>query len=114
MTRPSQRGLTLPELLIALLVFAMISGAAVYALRLPANRLLTQSSLTLILGGALGNLYDRFRFGYVIDFLDFYWRNHHWPAFNIADSAICVGVAILIGETLFGADHEQTAARDIS
>ena len=84
----------------------------VYALKLPAGRTLTQSSLTLILGGAVGNLYDRLRFGYVIDFLDFYWQNHHWPAFNIADSAICVGVAILIGETMLGADHERSPAKD--
>jgi len=52
-------------------------------------------SLTLILAGAVGNLIDRVRMGEVIDFLDVYWRNHHWPAFNVADSAICVGVALL-------------------
>jgi len=52
-------------------------------------------SLTLILSGAVGNLIDRVRMGEVIDFLDVYWRNHHWPAFNVADSAICVGVALL-------------------
>ena len=52
-------------------------------------------SLTLILSGAVGNLIDRVRLGEVIDFLDVYWKNHHWPAFNVADSAICVGVALL-------------------
>lgn len=52
-------------------------------------------SLTMILAGAVGNLIDRVRMGEVIDFLDVYWRNQHWPAFNIADSAICVGVALL-------------------
>ena len=52
-------------------------------------------SLTLILSGAVGNLIDRVRMGEVIDFLDVYWKNHHWPAFNVADSAICVGVAML-------------------
>ena len=52
-------------------------------------------SLTLILCGAVGNLIDRIRLGEVIDFLDVYWRSHHWPAFNVADSAICVGVALL-------------------
>ena len=52
-------------------------------------------SLTLILSGAVGNLIDRVRMGEVIDFLDVYWKNHHWPAFNVADSAICVGVALL-------------------
>jgi len=52
-------------------------------------------SLSLILCGAVGNLVDRVRLGEVIDFLDVYWKNHHWPAFNVADSAICVGVAML-------------------
>lgn len=49
----------------------------------------------LIIGGALGNLVDRLRFGYVIDFIDAYWGQHHWPAFNIADSAIVVGAVML-------------------
>lgn len=52
-------------------------------------------SLTMILAGAVGNLIDRVRMGEVIDFLDVYWKSHHWPAFNVADSAICVGVALL-------------------
>lgn len=48
---------------------------------------------SLFVGGALGNLVDRIRFGEVVDFLDFYWGTVHWPAFNVADSALCVGVA---------------------
>jgi signal peptidase II len=52
--------------------------------------------LALILGGALGNLADRIRLGYVTDFLDVYVSDHHWPAFNVADSAICVGVSFLV------------------
>ncbi|HJV66498.1 MAG TPA: signal peptidase II [Geomonas sp.] len=52
-------------------------------------------SLSLIFSGALGNLIDRIRLGEVIDFLDAHWYEHHWPAFNIADSAICVGVFLL-------------------
>lgn len=52
------------------------------------------TGLGLILGGALGNLVDRLRFHAVIDFLDFYWQEWHWPAFNIADSAICVGTVL--------------------
>ena len=51
--------------------------------------------LSLVFGGAIGNLIDRLRFGYVVDFLDFYWKGAHWPAFNIADSCIVVGVGIL-------------------
>jgi signal peptidase II len=55
-------------------------------------------ALALIFSGALGNLIDRIRLGEVIDFLDVFWRHHHWPAFNVADSAICVGVGLLIWE----------------
>ena len=51
----------------------------------------------LIVGGALGNMIDRIRFGSVVDFLDFYFRGYHWPAFNVADSAICVGAVLFIG-----------------
>lgn len=56
-------------------------------------------SLAMILGGALGNLIDRFYYGYVIDFLDVYYGTYHWPAFNIADSAIVVGAALLVIDT---------------
>ena len=56
---------------------------------------LAQLSLAMIFSGALGNLIDRIRLGEVIDFLDAYWRTHHWPAFNVADSLICVGVFLL-------------------
>lgn len=58
-------------------------------------------SLALIAGGALGNLVDRVRLGRVVDFLDFYIGRHHWPAFNVADSAITVGVTIFLVYSLF-------------
>jgi signal peptidase II len=54
------------------------------------------AGFALILAGAIGNLIDRFRFGEVVDFLDFYFGTYHWPAFNVADSAICGGVGILL------------------
>ncbi len=57
-------------------------------------------SLAIVLGGALGNLVDRVRYGAVVDFLDFYWGALHWPAFNVADSAIVLGVGVLIWELL--------------
>lgn len=57
---------------------------------------LANLSLAMILGGALGNLVDRVRYGEVVDFLDFYWGSYHWPAFNLADSFITVGVVLLI------------------
>ena len=70
-----------------------------YAFRTAVTDRLLQVGLHLILGGAIGNLIDRFRLGYVVDFLDVYlnWggQPHHWPAFNIADSAICVGIGLL-------------------
>ncbi len=55
-----------------------------------------QVGLSLVLGGAVGNLTDRLRLGAVIDFLDLHWRGYHWPAFNVADMAICVGVGLLL------------------
>jgi signal peptidase II len=56
----------------------------------------SKTALTLILAGAMGNLIDRLRMGVVVDFIDVYWRNWHWPAFNIADSAISIGVGMMI------------------
>lgn len=58
-------------------------------------------AIGLILGGAWGNLYDRFQFGYVIDFLDVHIGEHHWPIFNIADSAICIGAFLMLVLTIF-------------
>ena len=55
--------------------------------------------LALVLGGAIGNLYDRITLGYVVDFLNFHLNHHYWPAFNVADSAICVGVALLLWDS---------------
>jgi len=76
----------------AIAVFCIV---VVYALRTAVTDRVLQTGLHLILGGAIGNLVDRFRFGYVVDFLDFYVRDHHWPAFNVADSAICIGIGLL-------------------
>jgi signal peptidase II len=70
-------------------------------------------SLSLILSGALGNLIDRVRLGEVIDFLDVYWQTYHWPAFNLADSAICVGVALLALD-MFREEARQKAIREES
>ena len=62
---------------------------------------LIRTGLCLILGGAIGNLLDRIRFGSVVDFLDFHLGTHHWPAFNVADSAVCIGVFLIIVQSLF-------------
>jgi signal peptidase II len=61
--------------------------------------------LGLILGGALGNLFDRLRSGSVVDFLDFHLGPYHWPAFNLADSAIVIGAAVLMVEVFYGRHH---------
>jgi len=83
-------------------LFVGIGAAAaaliVWQLRSHGQRTLYCLSLASILGGALGNVIDRVRYGYVVDFLDFYWERWHFPAFNVADSAISVGVACLIAD----------------
>ncbi len=64
-------------------------------------------ALSLVLAGALGNIYDRFFYGSVVDFLDFYYGNHHWPAFNVADIAISVGIGLIILlEIIAGKKHD--------
>ncbi|MCW9088241.1 MAG: signal peptidase II [Gammaproteobacteria bacterium] len=68
--------------------------------RLKPGQMWLALALALVLGGALGNVIDRLYFGYVIDFLDFYYNNWHWPAFNIADSAIFIGALMLIIDSL--------------
>ncbi len=65
-------------------------------------------SLSFILGGAIGNLYDRITLGHVVDFLDFYVGDYHWPAFNIADSAIFIGAALLIIESFRQKEDDDT------
>lgn len=72
----------------------------VYSFRNPVRNRILQFALALILGGALGNLYDRLVYGYVVDFLEFYVGAYHWPSFNVADSAITTGVLLLAYEIL--------------
>jgi signal peptidase II len=72
----------------------------IYLLRRHANERLFSAALSLILGGALGNLIDRVHLGAVLDFFDFHLLGYHWPAFNVADSAITIGAALLIWHSL--------------
>lgn len=85
-------------------VFTAISIAAtfflLFLLKRHAGQRLFCLSLALIMGGAVGNLIDRVMYGHVIDFLDFYVRNWHWPAFNVADSAITIGAGLFILDEL--------------
>jgi signal peptidase II len=81
---------------LAILISAVI---AVWLARLKQHETLLAIALSLVLGGAIGNLIDRLAYGYVIDFLDVYYGNWHWPAFNIADSAITLGVILMLAES---------------
>ena len=92
-----------------LIVFALVAIAIVGTLlvRSPGRRLLC-TGFAFILGGALGNLIDRLRYGQVVDFLDFHAAGWHWPAFNVADSAITLGAVLLVVE---GFLHHERRAR---
>jgi len=78
----------------------LASLAIVYLLARHGTQRLFSLALAMILGGAIGNVIDRIAHGHVIDFLDFHWRGWHWPAFNVADSAIVCGAALLILDEL--------------
>ena len=69
------------------------------------------TALSLIIGGAIGNLIDRVLYGEVIDFLDFYWSNYHWPAFNVADSCITIGVLITLFYLIKAKGEDPFAAK---
>jgi signal peptidase II len=86
-------------ILITVHVIALLS-IGLYAVSLPVNQRLVRTGLGLILGGAVGNLIDRLRYGYVLDFVDVYWRQYHFWAFNVADAAITIGVAMIILDLL--------------
>ncbi len=88
------------------LALAITVVIAVWLTRLKKHETLLAVALALVLGGAVGNLIDRLAYGYVIDFLDVYYDTWHWPAFNIADSAITVGVMLMLLES-FGFGHSK-------
>jgi signal peptidase II len=94
--------ITSPAKSLLLSVFTAFAAIVVvaYSLRSPTRNRLLQTALALILGGALGNLYDRIAYGYVVDFLELYVATYHWPAFNIADSAITIGVVLMAIEII--------------
>ena len=93
----------------AVLAFVISVVITVWLVRLKRHETLLAVSLALVLGGAVGNLIDRLAYGYVIDFLDVYYQDWHWPAFNIADSAITIGVALMIAES-FGLGKKGEAS----
>ena len=91
--------------LIAIIATAALIGVGMYAASLAHHQLVARTGLALIVGGAAGNLIDRVVAGSVVDFVDVYWRTHHFWAFNVADSAISVGVTILILDMLTTGTH---------
>jgi len=79
-------------------------GLIVWIFLIPRGQVLLVLSLTLILGGAVGNLWDRVSLGYVVDFVSVHWRQYYFPAFNVADSAISVGAALMLLDSFFSRD----------
>jgi signal peptidase II len=95
---------------IAAIATAAMVSVGLYAARLGHHQLFARTGLALIIGGAAGNLIDRVTVGSVVDFVDVYWRTHHFWAFNVADSAISIGVTIMILDMLgVGAHASKTA-----
>jgi len=85
----------------------------VYSFRMPSSRLLLQSALAVIMGGILGNFADRVLHGYVVDFIEFHVRDaFHWPTFNVADSAITVGIGLLLIDAVKNPELDEELQRD--
>jgi signal peptidase II len=95
-------GVEFPYKAVVMVLVALMALAAVglYSLSLPAHQRVARVGLALILGGACGNLIDRATAGHVLDFVDAYWRDYHFWAFNVADSAITVGVGLMLLDVL--------------
>ena len=96
-----------------MLSLTALGAIATYFLRLPPTARLPRLALALVLGGAIGNVIDRLRLGYVVDFVHVYWREYQWPDFNVADSAITVGVALLVIDILSSPEAEPQGSAAI-
>jgi signal peptidase II len=105
----SEAALPHQTLLFSLVSLLALAGIVAYDLWLPPSERLSHLALGLVMGGAVGNLIDRTRHGYVVDFVDVFWGTHHWPAFNVADSAITSGVALVVLDMLLSQPREQGA-----
>ena len=96
-------------------LFALLSAVALaaltyYARTIPREERLPRFALSLVIGGAVGNLIDRVRFGYVVDFVKMYWGSHVWPNYNVADSAISIGLVLLVVDSFRPRDREAVGA----
>jgi signal peptidase II len=91
---------------------ALVTIAYIFR-KIPDRDVKLSTALSLVIGGAVGNLVDRIQLGYVVDFLDFHWNyQYHFPAFNVADSAICVGVGILMIDLFINSNAREAAQRE--
>jgi len=93
---------------LAALAFVVSIGIVVWICKTGKTFTSEALGLALVLGGAVGNLYDRVVLGYVVDFIEVHYMDYYWPAFNIADSAICVGAVFLLYDGFFGAASKQS------
>lgn len=93
-------------ILIGISIFALAMLLFMYQ-KTEGRYTLTHLGIAMVIGGAVGNLIDRIRLSWVMDFLDFYWNGHHWPAFNIADAAITLGTVILMFNILFSKNRNS-------
>ena len=105
-------GSTIPgkPYLFALMSAIALAALAYYARTIPREERFPRFALSLVIGGAIGNLIDRVRFGYVVDFVKMYWENHVWPNYNVADSAISIGLVLLVIDSFRPRDRETAAA----
>jgi len=110
----SDAGLPYQSLMFSVVSLLALLAIALYAWRMPVQSRLPQTALAMVMGGAVGNLLDRARLGYVIDYVDMYWGPHHWPAFNVADSAITVGVALLVIDILRNPEMDESPKAEIA
>jgi signal peptidase II len=92
---------------LALIVLSVIISVILLIWLAKNTSLLTAWALGCVLGGAAGNVIDRVRYGAVVDFLDFHWGDYHWPAFNVADSCIFIGVVLLCSSSMFTPDQPK-------
>lgn len=93
----------------ALVAVALVITVVMAAFLRRADRRLTAGAFGLVIGGAIGNVIDRLRYGAVADFLDLHAAGYHWPAFNVADAGISIGVVLLLLDSLFGRRDAQEA-----
>jgi signal peptidase II len=95
-----------------LVAIGISAALLVWLYVLPRGQWLLALSLGLILGGALGNVWDRMALGYVVDFISVHYSNHYFPAFNLADSAISVGAACMLFDSFFGKGRTDSSEKD--